>query len=263
MQTTLPHASPARVRLFDLDIVAATFPQAVDLLTTAVQSRQGPAGIVSTPNVDYVVRLDQQRGLQPAYRQPDYLFADGMPIIWASRLLGRPLPERVTGADLFVALCRRAVEHEWKVVILGGRPDDGPMLETRLGATYPGIDATVITPSMQFDPLGDEGRDAADRIRALAPDLVFVCLGMPKQEIWANRYAATLAHGLILCVGAAMEFAIGLQRRAPRLIQRLGFEWLWRLLSNPRRLWRRYLVEDTRFLAICWREYRRPHTDER
>ncbi|MPS26816.1 WecB/TagA/CpsF family glycosyltransferase [Pigmentiphaga sp.] len=245
-----------RMRLFGLDIIAASFSEAVAILTDAVASRRGPAGIVSTPNVDHVVRLDKQPDLQPIYRQAAYLFADGMPIVWASRLLGRPLPERVTGSDLFVALCRQAVAHGWKIAILGGMPGDGPMLESRFAATYPGIDVTVMTPSMRFDPLGDEGREAADRIRALAPDLVFVCLGMPKQETWAGRYAATLPHGLVLCVGAAMEFAVGLQRRAPRLVQRMGMEWLWRLLSNPGRLWRRYLKEDPRFFAICWREYR-------
>lgn len=180
------------MRLFGLDIIAASFSEAVAILTDAVASRRGPAGIVSTPNVDHVVRLDKQPDLQPIYRQAAYLFADGMPIVWASRLLGRPLPERVTGSDLFVALCRQAVAHGWKIAILGGMPGDGPMLESRFAATYPGIDVTVMTPSMRFDPLGDEGREAADRIRALAPDLVFVCLGMPKQETWAGRYAATL-----------------------------------------------------------------------
>ncbi len=257
MQTSHHRTDTPCSRLFGLDILAVTFPEAVQLLSDAVDRRQAPAGIISTPNVDHLVRLDTRPELLATYIQADYLFADGMPIVWASRWLGRiPLPARVTGSDLFVAMCRRAVEKKWKVAILGGMPGESTMLEQRFATVYPGLDVSVISPTMQFDPLGEEGRECADAIRKLAPDLVFVCLGMPKQEIWAARYASTLPHGLVFCVGAAMEFALGLQKRAPQVVQNLGFEWLWRLLKNPRRLWRRYLVDDTRFLALCWREWR-------
>lgn len=257
MPTSQHRLDAPRTRLFGLDIIAVDFAGAIDLLSATVDRKRAPAAIVSTPNVDHIVRLDKRPELLPDYRQASYLFADGMPIVWASRLLGRPLPERVTGSDLFVALCRQAVVHGWKSVVLGGMPGSAAMLEARFAAAYPGLDITVITPSMQFDPEGEEGRQVADTIRAMAPDLVFVCLGMPKQEIWAARYASTLPHGLVLCVGAAMEFAIGLQQRAPRPVQRLGMEWLWRLLQSPRRLWRRYLVDDRRFFALCWQEWRR------
>ena len=102
---------------------------------------------------------------------------------------------------------------------------------------------------MRFDPLGPEGQAYADRVRERQPDVVFLCVGMPKQEHWVLHHAGELPGGILLCVGAAMEFAIGLQRRAPLWMQRIGLEWLWRLASNPRRLWRRYLVDDPRFLG--------------
>lgn len=249
-------APPAPIRrLFGLDILAVTFDDAVTLLSEAAVRRDGAAKVVVTPNVDHVVRLDRQPEFKRNYAQADFLFADGMPVIWASRLLGEPLPERVTGADLFTALCRQAVAGNWRVALLGGMPGDEARLQARFEEYYPGLRIDIRCPSMRFDPYGEEGLAAADWVRELDADVVFVCLGMPKQENWSLRHAPSFGGGIVLCVGAAMEFAIGLQSRAPLWVQRNGLEWLWRLASNPRRLWRRYLVEDTRFLALCWREW--------
>jgi len=248
--------SAPRARLFGLDIAAVTFDEAVGLLAQAAPARDGHARVVVTPNVDHVVRLDAAPELRGRYGQAEFIFADGMPLVWASRLLGRPLPERVTGADLFVALCRLAQQRGWRVMLLGGMPGAEAGLQAGFARHYPGLDIDIVCPSMRFDPLGDEGRAFADKVREAAPDVVFVCLGLPKQENWALHYAPSLPGGIVLCVGAAMEFAIGLQKRAPLPMQRLGLEWLWRLATNPRRLWRRYLVDDPRFAVLCWRQWR-------
>ncbi|AZY49978.1 glycosyltransferase [Bordetella avium] len=245
------------VRLFGLDIAAVTFDQALESLSQAAERRDGHARVVVTPNVDHVVRLDAAPAFRERYGKAAFIFADGMPVVWASRWLGKPLPERVTGADLFVALCRQAQARRWRVLLLGGMPGSEAALHERFEQFYPGLNIEVVAPPMGFDPLGPQGEAFAEQVRAQAPDVVFLCVGMPKQENWALHYAPTLPGGIVLCVGAAMEFAIGLQRRAPQWMQRIGLEWVWRLASNPRRLWRRYLVDDTRFLALCWRQWRR------
>ncbi|HEY0297357.1 MAG TPA: WecB/TagA/CpsF family glycosyltransferase, partial [Bordetella sp.] len=110
--------------------------------------------------------------------------------------------------------------------------------------------------SMRYDPEGPEAEEHARRIRELAPQVVFACLGMPKQEKWAFRYGPTLPGGIILCAGMAMRFAIGLQSRAPVWMQRNGLEWLWRMGSEPRRLVRRYLYDDLKFFGLLWRQWR-------
>ncbi len=133
----------------------------------------------------------------------------------------------------------------------------GPVLHAHFAQYFPGLDIEVVSPSMRFDPVGLEGQAFADRVRERQPDVVFLCVGMLKQENWALHHASALPGGILLCVGAAMEFAIGLQRRAPRWMQRASLEWLWRLASNPRRLWRRYLVDDPRFAVLCWRQWRK------
>ncbi|OZI70851.1 capsular biosynthesis protein [Bordetella genomosp. 12] len=245
------------VRLFDLDIAAVSFDQALEGLSAAAVRRDGRARIVVTPNVDHVVRLDAAPEFRSRYAQADFIFADGMPVVWASRLLGQPLPARITGSDLFVALCRRAQQEGWRVMLLGGMPGSEPDLHARFATYFPGLDIEVVSPSMRFDPVGPEGQAFAQRVCERQPDVVFLCVGMPKQENWALHHAARLPGGIVLCVGAAMEFAIGLQRRAPLWMQRAGMEWLWRLASNPRRLWRRYLVDDPRFAVLCWRQWRK------
>lgn len=242
--------------LFGLRILSVDFDRAVRLLSHAAIDASGPARVVVTPNVDHVVRLDRDAWLKARYACADFTFADGMPIVWASRLLGRPLPQRVTGADLFVAMCGVAVREKWHVCLVGGRPGAEPRLQSLFQSIYPGLSIDFHCPSMHFDPLGTEGDEIASRIRKRAPRLVFVCLGLPKQELWALRHAASFQGGVLMCVGAAMEFALGLRSRAPHWVQNLGAEWLWRLLSDPARLWRRYLVEDLRYLKICWREWR-------
>lgn len=209
-----------------------------------------------TPNVDHLVRLEHQPALKSAYGTAEFIYADGMPLVWASRLLRNALPERVTGADLFVRLCRQAVAQNWKMAVLGGKPGSEPGLHALFEQCYPGINVRILCPSMRFEPEGSEGEAAAAELRGWSPDIVFVCLGMPKQEKWALRFAPTFGRGLFLCVGAALEFGLGLQLRAPGWVQRAGFEWLWRLGSDPRRFWRRYLVDDPRFVVMCWREWR-------
>ncbi|WP_246164910.1 WecB/TagA/CpsF family glycosyltransferase [Pigmentiphaga aceris] len=250
-------SDPPRVRLFDLDLVAVDFAQAVTLLVTEATHSGNGAKVVATPNVDHLVRLDGMPAFRARYAHADYLFADGMPLVWASRMLGRPLPERVTGSDLTVALCKEAARHGWRIAMLGGMPGQEATLKALFAKTYPGLQVEIRCPSMQFDPVGAEGNAAAQWIREYAPQLIFVCLGMPKQETWALHHAPALRGGVVLCVGAAMDFALGLQRRAPLAVQKSGFEWLWRLGSNPRRLWRRYLVDDRKFLSLLWREWRR------
>lgn len=255
--------SPPRVRLFELDLVAIDFPQAVALLAEAATNVTAPAKVVATPNVDHLVRLETMPAFRTRYATADYLFADGMPLVWASRLFHQPLPERVTGSDLTVALCEQATRHGWRIAMLGGMPGQEATLKARFAKTYPGLQVEIRCPSMQFDPLGAEGEAAAEWLRGYAPQLVFVCLGMPKQESWALQHAPRLPGGVVLCVGAAMDFALGLQTRAPLVVQRAGFEWLWRLASNPGRLWRRYLIDDRKFFSLLWREWRRSRRSTR
>lgn len=242
--------------MFGLDILALDFGQAAAALEARAASRARPACVVVTPNVDHLTRLDRATPeFRALYASADAIFADGMPLVWASRHFSdTPLPDRVTGADLFVALARWAGEQGYPIFVLGGQPGDEAGLKAALAERFPGLQAVVFSPSMQFDPDGAEGREALRRIALAKPAIVFACLGMPKQERWAVGHRDEIDASVVMCVGAALEFALGQKRRAPAWMQSMGFEWLWRLLSEPRRLWRRYLVQSLRFARLLRRE---------
>jgi len=249
--------SPSKAHLFGIDFNAVSFEQAVALLSERVAHR--PAQVVVTPNVDHVVSLSDQPHVKAVYQTADFTFADGMPVVWASRWLGQPLPERVTGADLFVALCQLGQQRGWRVNVFGGLPGQEQLLLDRFAAVYPGLQVAVRCPGMGFNHLSDEANAAADWVNQTSPDIVFVCLGFPRQCLWSLHNRATLNTGLVLCVGAAMEFALGFKSRAPLWMQRTGLEWLWRLCSEPAKLWQRYLVRGPRFLGLVRQEQRRQH----
>lgn len=181
---------------------------------------------------------------------------DGMPIVWLMKLRGgrgRPAG-RVRGPSLFTEVMRQGVPVGVRHFLLGGSPDVLEQLTTTLTARYEGVQI-VGSYSPPFEPLSREYlARCADRIRPCRPDLVWVGLGTPKQDFAGDELAATLGVA-VLNVGAAFDFAAGAQREAPVWVQRSGFEWLFRLASEPRRLWRRYLVGNIQFLMAVAAEW--------
>ncbi|MFZ6772455.1 WecB/TagA/CpsF family glycosyltransferase [Undibacterium sp. SXout7W] len=256
MTTAASHTDA--VHLFGLPIQCLDFHTANQELLKVASERNHPSRIVVTPNVDHVVKLNQQPEFKQRYITSDYIFADGMPIVWASKMTPSPLPERVTGADLFVSLCLGCVEQQMSIFILGGQPGQEQMLRDAFAITYPRLKVSIFCPSMQFDTEGAESDEAIRQIQDAQPNILFVCLGMPKQEKFAFKYREQFATNnvpLILCVGAAMEFALGQKKRAPLWMQKIGMEWSWRLATEPRRLWQRYTTQGWKFLSLLKKEY--------
>lgn len=250
-------AALPRVDLFGLPVTAARPQQIVQLLAQRAATRVATPFVVVTPNVDHVVRFEKNPALRQQYLQADMLLVDGAPLILAARLLRRPLPGRVTGADLMPALLSAAAGAGLSVHVVGGVPGSEEADLAILRARYPGLRVTMRAPGMGFDPQGAEAADIAADIAQQSPQMVFVCLGFPRQEQWALLHRQQLGGAVVLCCGAALDFVVGRVRRAPSLLRRTGLEWLWRLLSEPRRLWRRYLVDDVAFFRILISEMRK------
>jgi N-acetylglucosaminyldiphosphoundecaprenol N-acetyl-beta-D-mannosaminyltransferase len=248
--------SHPRLRIGRVAVDPVTLEGALDAIDRLVSARGG--GFVVTPNVDHVVIADRRDDFAEAYAAADLSLADGKPIVWCSGLLGVRLPERVSGSDLVPPLLGRAAERRWRVFLLGAGPGVAEAAAARLRA---GLGVEVVGTAAPFisvepgrpDPEGDA---AVAAIRNTRPDLVLVAFGAPKQELWMYRHRAVLAPAVMLGVGASLDFVAGRIRRAPRWISHVGLEWAWRLAREPRRLWRRYLVDDPRFLGILWRSWR-------
>ena len=234
-----------------VDVV--TFAEALDRVERLVDAKQG--GFVFTPNVDHVVTVEDNPDFERAYARASLSLADGMPIVWASRLLGRSLPERVAGSDLIIPLLERAGRRGWRVYFLGAGPGvaekAAAIAREKWGVNVIGTDAPMVNlaDTAQIDRL------AAQLAEARA-DLVLMAFGAPKQELLIDLVADRVKPAVLLGIGASLDFIAGTVSRAPALMRQMGLEWLFRLSQEPRRLWRRYLVNDPKFLLILLRTLR-------
>lgn len=244
-----------RLRLGSLHVDGVTFEQALEAIAGMVDRREG--GVVFTPNVDHVVMADEDERFRDAYAAADLSLADGMPVLWASRLLGVPLPEKVSGSDLVLPLMDRAGRAGWRVYILGGAPGVAARAAERIAERFPGVRiAGTGSPVVDMSQPAAARAALHDTIRATEPDVVLVALGAPKQELFIAEAASALRPAVLLGVGAAIDFVAGTAKRAPGWVSASGLEWLYRLLREPRRLWKRYLLRDPKFLVILLRELR-------
>jgi N-acetylglucosaminyldiphosphoundecaprenol N-acetyl-beta-D-mannosaminyltransferase len=244
-----------RLHIGRLGIDDLTFAEALDAIAALVESGQG--GTVLTPNIDHVVLCEKDARLREAYASASLSLVDGTPVLWASRLLGRPLPEKISGSDLILPLMKLAAQRGFRVYLLGGAPGVGERAAEHLREAAPGLRIVGIdAPRIDVDRGSKEVDEAFARVRAARPDLILVALGCPKQEIFMHRAAPELRPAVMLGIGAGLDFWAGTARRAPGWVSAAGLEWLYRLALEPRRLWRRYLVRDPEFLVILLRELR-------
>lgn len=240
-----------RVRIGELWVDAVRFDEALEDIRELVLARDG--GAVFTPNVDHVVMAERNEGFRAAHSRADLVLADGMPLLWYGRLAGTPFPEKVSGSDLIWPLAALAADEGWRVYLLGGAPGTGwgaaQRMSAALGMRVAGVDESLV----RVDDEGPAMQEVIERIRAAAPDLLLVAFGAPKQELWIDRWRDAIAPAVAIGVGGSFDFVTGRVRRSPRWMSRMGLEWLYRLAHEPRRLWRRYLVQDPAFLRIAAR----------
>ncbi len=208
-----------------------------------------------TPNVDHIVTLQHDVLFQLIYKNADLVVADGVPLLWAARFLGTPLKGRVNGTDLFERLVSRAAETGRSIFLLGGAEGTAATAAYLLQRRYPELRVAgwyCPQPGFEHDPA--ENARIRDAIRKAQPTYLFVGLGAPKQEKWIAEHGPASGARHAIGIGVSFSLVAGVIRRAPRWMQRRGLEWLWRLGAEPRRLWRRYLVEDPRFLWLVARQ---------
>ncbi len=235
--------------LFGLPITARTMDDVVALCADAVRSRSRV--LVGVVNAAKIVKLRRDEVLRNSLLDSDIVIADGQAVVWASRLLRRPLPERVTGIDLFERLLELADRNRSRIYLLGARPEVLEALQRRIRERFP---AVVIAGAADgyFDPA--DSAAVAARIRESRSDMVFLGMPTPKKEVFLARYADHLDAPVLHGVGGSFDVLAGLTRRAPLRWQRSGLEWLYRLVQEPRRLWRRYAVTNTAFIALTLKE---------
>jgi N-acetylglucosaminyldiphosphoundecaprenol N-acetyl-beta-D-mannosaminyltransferase len=202
-------------------------------------------------NAAKLVRIQNDRLLREAIERCELATADGQAVVWAARLLGHRLPERVAGIDLFRALLALAAERQYRIFILGARPAVLEEAGRRLEQEHPSV--RVVGVQHGYYAAEEEARIVA-RIRAASPDMLFLAMETPAKEIFLARHREQLGVRFVMGVGGSIDILAGRRRRAPRWMQRAGLEWLFRLLQDPRRLAKRYVVGNTRFMLLVLRE---------
>jgi N-acetylglucosaminyldiphosphoundecaprenol N-acetyl-beta-D-mannosaminyltransferase len=232
--------------LAGLDFDRLTEEQVVAHVVTA--SRDGRGGWVATPNIDHCRLVQRDEALRDLVADASLIVPDGMPLVWAARLRGDPIPERVTGASLIFSLTEAAARHGCSIYLLGGPPGIPQRAGEELRRQFPGlVVAGADAPPVGFDTDPQAIAAVYDRLAAAAPCIVYVGLGFPKQERLITSFAPSLPATWFIGCGAAIPFAAKALPRAPRWMQRVGLEWVFRLASEPRRLFKRYLVHDLPF----------------
>lgn len=215
--------------------------------------RSGQPHQVVTVNLDFVSIASGDAEFRSTLNEADLAVADGMPLVWLSHLKGDVLEERIAGVELVTESCRLAEELGCSVFLLGAGPGVAEAAARRLESMYPGL-RIAGTYSPPVGPLNDlENKRIVDRIRAAAPDFLFVALGAPRQDLWIREHQPQLQVPVAMGVGCVLDLLAGSVRRAPVWMQRSGLEWAFRLLQEPQRLWRRYLLNDLPMLVrLAW-----------
>jgi N-acetylglucosaminyldiphosphoundecaprenol N-acetyl-beta-D-mannosaminyltransferase len=214
----------------------------------------GEPAYVTTPNAQHIVLLDRDRRLREIYDRADLVVPDGVSLLLAARLYGRPLQERVAGVDMFQTLCSLAAENNLHVFLLGGRPKSADLAAVALRKRLSMLRISTFCPPLGFERSREGLAEASHAIRTAKPDLLFVAFGAPKQEYWIYEHGLQLSVPICVGVGGSFELVAGVVPRAPRWIQSVGCEWLYRLCLEPRRMWRRYLIGNCKFAVIVARQ---------
>jgi N-acetylglucosaminyldiphosphoundecaprenol N-acetyl-beta-D-mannosaminyltransferase len=214
-------------------------------MTQAVEAiedwiKQGHQRYVCVTPAHAVMECYLQPELRPIFNNSGLTTPDGMAIVWLLRLTGRNQVNRVYGPDLMLSVCERSIDRGYKHFFYGGVPGVANELTARLQTRFPGL-RVAGTYSPPFHSLSSREDEAlVERINRTLPDIVWIGISTPKQERWMSEHVGKLSAPVLIGVGAAFDFLSGRKKQAPRWIQRSGMEWLFRLASEPRRLWRRY-----------------------
>jgi N-acetylglucosaminyldiphosphoundecaprenol N-acetyl-beta-D-mannosaminyltransferase len=242
-----------RQLLFGMYMDAVCMDDVIERCRTALATRRRI--LLGVLNAAKVVELHRNSLLRESLMECDLLLADGQSIVWASKLLGRPLPERVAGIDIFTRLLFLAHRDDRSIALLGAKPEVLEEMQRVIARRFPGL--RIAYSHHGYYEAAEAGQIAVD-IRDSGADMLFLGMTSPKKEIFLGSYGASLNVPVLHGVGGSFDIMAGLTKRAPIAWQKAGLEWAYRLLQEPRRLWWRYLKTNTSFIQLTAREMLHP-----
>ena len=245
----------ARMKFMNTEIDNLTMNEALERIDTLIREKN--SSYVVTPNVDHIVQLEKNQELRKIYANAALVLVDGKPLLWIAKLYGTPIKEKISGSDLFPQLCGLASKKGYKMFFLGAAEGVAERAAANLRRKNNGLAIVgTYSPPLGFETNEKEMKKIEETVKKAAPDILVVGLGCPKQERFMYCNSSRLGVPVSLGLGASFDFEAGMKKRAPRWMSNCGLEWFYRFLQEPRRMFRRYFVDDVKILFLIWR-YRR------
>lgn len=245
-------ASMSRMKFLNTEVDNLSMEESIEFIERIIIDRK-PSYVV-TPNVDHIVKLEDDIEFREVYEDADLILTDGMPLIWISKLLKKPIKEKVSGSDLFPEICKMASRKGYGIFLLGAAEGVAAKAAENLTDKYEGLNIVgTYSPSYGFEKNQEEINGIIRMINNCKPDILAVGLGAPKQEKFICKYKNQLNVPISLAIGASIDFEAGNVKRAPIWMQKCGLEWFYRFLSEPKRMFKRYFIDDVKILKIYFK----------
>ncbi len=229
-----------------------TFAETVEAVGHLIEAGQ-PAYVVEV-NTDVMIKIEEDAELRRITDEADLVLLDGQPLIWVSKIYRRPIKEKVSGSDLALSVCQMAAERGYTLFILGGKEGVADRARANMEAKFPGLQVVgTACPPLGFEKDEKELARLRDTIAQVHPDVVLACFGCPKQEKWIYQNYQHIGAKVCLAAGATVDFLAGNVKRAPKWVSRIGMEWFYRFLKEPRRLFKRYFVDDMKIIGLIFK----------
>lgn len=244
----------ARIKFMNTDIDNLTMAETLNEIEKLIQKKN--CSYVVTPNVDHIVRLEKDEELQKVYKNASLILTDGKPLIWISKWYKTPIKEKISGSDLFLRVCQLAANKNYTMYLLGAAEGVADTAARNLMKKYPGLNIVgTYSPPFGFEKNEQEMNKIKTQIQDVHPDILIVGLGCPKQEKFMYYHCKELGVPISFGLGASIDFEAGNIKRAPKWMSNHGLEWLYRFSKEPKRLFKRYFVDDLKIIQVA-RKYR-------
>ncbi|MFR4450351.1 MAG: WecB/TagA/CpsF family glycosyltransferase [Holdemanella porci] len=244
----------ARIKFMNTDIDNLTMAETLNEIDKLIQKKN--CSYVVTPNVDHIVRLEKDEELQKVYKNASLILTDGKPLIWISKWYKNPIKEKISGSDLFPKVCELAANKNYTMYLLGAAEGVADTAAKNLMQKYKGLNIVgTYSPPFGFEKDKKELDKIKEQIQKVHPDILIIGLGCPKQEKFMYHHCKELGVPISFGLGASIDFEAGNIKRAPKWMSNHGLEWLYRFSKEPKRLFKRYFVDDLKIISVA-RKYR-------
>lgn len=241
-----------RIKFMNTELDNLTMDETLQIVDNLIKEER--CGYVVTPNVDHIVQLENDKELQEVYANSSLILTDGKPLLWIASLYGTPIKEKISGSDLFPALCDMAAQKGYKMFFLGAAEGVAEKAAKNLSDRYRGLQIVgTYSPPFGFEENIEEIEKIKVMIKRANPHILVVGLGCPKQEKFMYHYSKELGVPISFGFGASFDFEAGNIKRAPKWMANHGFEWLFRITQDPKRMMKRYFIDDFKIFKLIYR----------